>query len=157
MTTEIATLDSRSGDGEASIARTAEAIWVAIHDTPWSSLAVVPAEPGLPVDALAAGLARVGSTQRGQAIETRDLRGRAVADSQDVVESLAVSEPRHHTVVAVDCPLESQAGLLFARSAGAAILVLAMEHTRSDDAERVVELVGRSRFLGAVVQAPARG
>lgn len=157
MTTEIATLEHASGDPETSVAQAAEAVWVAVHDTPWGSLAIVPAEPGLPVGPLAEALARTGGAQRGQTIESVDLRGRALADSQELVRSLAAPQPTHRSVVAVDCPLESQAALLFSRSAGAAILVLAMERTRTDHAERVVELVGRSRFLGVVVQAPARG
>ncbi|MCG6928008.1 MAG: glycosyltransferase family 2 protein [Acidobacteria bacterium] len=157
MTTEAATIGGTPATTEAAITRAAEALWVAVQDSPWPTLALVPAEPGLAVGALATAVASVGAAQSGKSIEGLDLRGRPLADSQALVEALAAPQPLHRTVVALDCPLESQAALLFARTAGMAILVVAMERTPSDDAERALELVGRSRFLGAVVQAPAAG
>jgi len=155
MTTEIATVEKPSGGGSsATIVEAAEAVWVAVQGSPWPTLAVVPAEPGLSVGKLVGALAATGAAQRGQSVEALDLQGRPLANSQKVVEALAAPQPVQRSIVAVDCPLESQAGLLFARSAGAAILVVAMEHTRMEAAERILDLVGRERFLGAVVHAP---
>jgi hypothetical protein len=150
MTTQAPTSHQAT---DRDITRTAETLWVAVQDSYWPTLALVPAEPGLPVGTLATALATVGSRQRGQDIEALDLQGRPLADSQELVEALTAPQPLYRSIVALDCPLESQAALLFARSAGAAILVVAMERTRLQDAERVKQLVGESRFLGAVVQS----
>jgi hypothetical protein len=156
MTTQVSASQPQATD-DTTIAGAAEAIWVAVQGTLWSTLAVVPAGPDLPVAEIASALAAVGSAQRGDdhLIRALDLRGRPLAGSQELVDELAAPAPGPRLVVAVDFPLESQAALMFARSASATILVVALERTRSEDAAKIVELVGESRFLGAVVQPSA--
>lgn len=143
--------------GEAAgFERAAEAVWVAAQRSSWSSLVIVPAEPGLGVVPLARALAAVGSAQRGEAVDGLDLRGVPLADSRAHVERLADRSRPYRRVALVDCPLESQAALLLATSADAAVLVVERERTTLEAAQSVIERVGAERFVGAVVIEPVR-
>jgi hypothetical protein len=139
----------------AELARAAEGIWVATQRAAWSSLVVVPAVTGLPAAEIAGALAAAGTLQRGEPVENLDLRGFPLARSRPMVEALADSSRPFCRVAAVDCPLDSQTAVLLASSAGAAILLVERETTGVEAARRVLELVGQTRFLGAVVLEPA--
>jgi len=139
-----------------AFASAAEAIWVRTQKSPWSSLVVVPAGPGLPTAAVAEALAAVGTAQRGEAVDSRDLRGVGLADSRPLVEMLADRGRPYQKVAAVDCPLDSQAALLLTSSADAAILVVQRDRTKLASARRVMDLVGPSRFVGAVLVTASR-
>jgi hypothetical protein len=134
----------------------AEAIWVRAQKSAWSSLVVVPAGPGLPTAAIAEAVAAVGTAQRGEAVGSRDLRDVSLADSQPLVETLGDRGRRYHHVVAVDCPLDNQAALLLSSAADAAILVVQRDRTKLASARRVLDLVGPSRFVGAVLVTASR-
>jgi hypothetical protein len=112
---------------------------------------VVPAGPGLPTAAIAQALASVGSAQRGEPVASHDLRGAGLADSRPLVEMLADRSRRSHHVAALDCPLESQAALLLSSAADAAVLVVQRDRTKLASARRVLDLVGPTRFVGAVL------
>ncbi len=141
---------------DTAVERAAEAIWVAGQRASWSSLAVVPAETGLPVAALARAVAAVGSAQRGETVDLLDLRGRTLADSRRMAEALADTSERYRRVAAIDCPLGSQTALLLASSADAALLVVVRDRTSLDSARRIVELLGLPRFVGAVILEPVK-
>ncbi len=141
---------------ETAVDRAAEAVWVAGQRKAWSSLVLVPTEPGLPVAPLARAVAAVGSAQRGEPVELLDLRGRPLADSRPFAETLADAGERYRRVAALDCPLESQTARLLATSADAAVLVVVKERTSLAAARRVLDLLGLPRFLGAVVLDPVR-
>jgi hypothetical protein len=136
------------------LAEAVEGIWVAAQKAAWSSLVVVPARTGLPAAEIARALAAAGTLQRGEPVESLDLRGLPLGRSRPMVEALSDSARPFHRVVAVDCPLDSQTAVLLASSAGAAVLVVERETTSVDAARRVLELVGPARFLGAVLLAP---
>jgi hypothetical protein len=142
---------SASTAAAGALASAAEAIWVRTQRSPWSSLAVVPAGPGLPTSAVAEALAAVGTGQRGEAVASRDLRGVGLADSRPLVEMLADRSRRYQQVAAIDCPLDSQAALLLSSAVDAAILVVLRDRTKLATARRVLDLVGPSRFVGAVL------
>ena len=120
----------------------------------WSSLVMVPAEASLVTVPIARAVAAAASIQRGEAVEFLDLRGLGLADSRPLAERLADNGKPYRHVAAVSCPLDSQTALLLSSSADAAILVLEQDRTPLAAARRVMELVGPSRFVGAVVLAP---
>lgn len=134
----------------------AEAIWVRAQKSPWSSLVLVPAGPGLPTAAIAEAVASVGTAQRGESVGARDLGGTGLAESRPLVEMLADRSRLYRHVVAVDCPLDSQAALLLSSAADAAILLVQRDRTRLASARRVLDLVGASRFVGAVLVTASR-
>lgn len=137
--------------GDVALERAAEAVWVAAQRSNWSSLVIVPAEPGLSVVSLARAVAAVGSAQRGEPVDGLDLRGVPVAESRPHAERLADRSRPYHRVALLDPPLESQAAVLLAGSADAAVLVVERDRTPVEQAERVIELLGRERFIGAVI------
>lgn len=139
------------------LAGAAEAIWVRAQKTRWSSLVLVPAGPGLPTAALADAVASVGTAQRGEAVSSQDLVGAALASSRPLVELLADRSRPYRHVVAVDCPLDSQAALLLSSAADAAVLVVQRDRTTLASARRVLDLVGASRFVGSILVTAARG
>jgi hypothetical protein len=140
-----------SGLDAEALARAAEAVWVAAQGRSWSSLVVVPADPGVSTARLAQAVAAAGSAQRGEPVEGLDLGGLALAQSRPAADSLADAASPYRRVAAIDCPLSSQTALLLASAAGGAVLVVTERQTELASARRLVELVGPSRFLGAVV------
>jgi hypothetical protein len=141
---------------DPAIVRAAEAIWVAAQRKVWSSLVIVPAQPDLVTGPIAQAVAAVGSAQRGEPVESLDLEGLALADSRAQAEKLADGARPCRYVAAIDCPLDSPTALLLSSSATAAVLVVERDRTTLAAAERILELVGSARFVGAVVLTRAR-
>jgi hypothetical protein len=146
-----ADLDLKAKSVPLSLERAAEAVWVAARQRRWSSLVVVPAEPGLAAGPLARAVAAAASTQRGETVEYLDLRDVALGASRPFADRLAEDGKPYRVVAAVACPLDDRMALLLASSADAAILVLEQGGTFLASARRVLDLVGPSRFVGAVV------
>jgi hypothetical protein len=144
-------LDLKAKSAPLTLDRAAEAVWVAARQRTWSSLVVVPAEPGLGAGPLARAVAAAASTQRGETVEYLDLRGVALGASRPLADRLAEDGKPYRVVAAVACPLDDRMAQLLSSSADAAILLLEQGATALAAARRVVELVGPSRFLGAVV------
>jgi hypothetical protein len=142
--------------GEAGLERAAEAVWVAAQGTRWSSLVIVPAETGISAVALARAVAAVGSAQRGEPVDGIDLRGLPLSESRAHVERLADRSQPFRRVALLDCPLDSQAALLLAQSADAAVLVVERERTPLETARKVIAKLGQERFVGVVVAEPPR-
>ena len=142
--------------GEAGLERAAESVWVAAQKAGWSSLVIVPAEAGISAVALARAVAAVGSAQRGEPVDGLDLRGLPLAESRAHAERLADRSRTFRRVALLDCPLDSQAALLLAQNADAALLVVERDHTTMETARRVIEKLGQDRFVGAVIVEPAK-
>jgi hypothetical protein len=140
-------------DAAGDAKRAWQELWVAVQASPWTSLAIVPAVSGLSVAEVARALAEVGGEYHGRTIELIDARGLAFGGARELVERLSAPAQPHAAVAVLDCPLDSQAALLVARAASAALLVVPVGRARLADAQRVLESVGRSSFIGAVTLA----
>lgn len=132
----------------------AQEIWFALQQRRWSSLALVPADASCDVSALAGALAEIGARQRGR--QPLLLSGEAL----DLVSAAALAarmaaggEP---VLVALDALQSFPAGMAVARAADAAVLCVKRGESRMADARRIVERVGRDRFIGYVVLEEAR-
>ncbi len=125
-------------------------LWVAVSAAPWTSLAVVPAVPGVDPSGVGRALAQAGGAYHGRDLELVDARGLPFAGARELVERVAAVEGRHALVVLLDCPAASQSALMVARAASAAILVVPVGDTPLAEARRTLEAVGRASFLGAV-------
>jgi hypothetical protein len=151
------TIQPAAPDRAEALRRAAEAVWVASQKgAAWSSLALLPAEPGLRTDDLARAVAEVGSAQRGEPVEYLDLQSATLAASRPLAETLSDESRPFQRVVALGCPADDRVAELLANSAAAAVLIVEREATRVAAARRVLEIVGPERFLGAVVLEPAR-
>lgn len=130
--------------------RAFERLWVALLQSWWSSVVMVPARPGLSGLLVAQGLAAAGAEYRGEPVEVLNAVGAQLGQCRGLLDQVAAVKSDHALLLAIDCPLEQESALLLARAAQAAVLLVPVGSTRLDEGRRVVELVGRGRFLGAV-------
>ncbi|MGQ0507141.1 MAG: hypothetical protein ACT4TC_17675 [Myxococcaceae bacterium] len=126
-------------------------LWFAIIRREWSSLVVIPAQPGGSTVELAKALAAIGTVQRGTEVrvinaQRAELRG----TSKLIVEMTSVVRGGGVCLVAVDSVVENQAGIPLALAADAALLAVTLGETDLVHAKRTLELVGESRFVGSV-------
>ncbi len=132
----------------------AQELWFAVHKGDWTSLAVLPAEPGCPTLPVARVLAEVTALHRGKPPlvltgETLDLAG-----SANLVTQLRLhhaTDPEDTVLVPLGPLSAFPAGVAVARAADAALLVVELGRTHLRAAREAVELVGRDKFLGYVV------
>jgi hypothetical protein len=121
----------------------------------WNSLAVIPATPDVSASAIAAVLVEVSQLVRGRearlfSTEGLELSGvaRVIVDMTHQVDGGGLA------VVVVESVLVKQAGVPVALAADAALLVVTLGVTRVEEAQRTLELLGASRFIGAVTVEP---
>ncbi len=130
-------------------------IWFAAMRRPWSSMALVPARPGTSALYMGEALASVGRLHGDRAVKLLDAETTELPAVADVGKSMAaIVDRRELAVVATDCPLARPASIAIARMADAAVLVVALGEARFSEARRVMDLVGRDRFIGAVTLEP---
>lgn len=131
-----------------------ERLWVAGMRVPWTSLALVPAVPGVPVQGVAEALVNVGGEYCGRPVELIDARGVTMSQVRELSERVGAARERHALVIMLDSPLVSQSTQVVAHAASAALLVVPVGPTLLGEARRTIEAVGRSRFIGAVTLQP---
>jgi hypothetical protein len=126
-------------------------IWFAAMRRPWSSMALVPARPGTSALFVAEALASVGRLQGDRPVKLLDAEKTELPAVAEVGKSLAAIVDRLElAVVATDCPLSRPSSIAIARLADAAVLMVPLGEARFSEARRVMDLVGRDRFIGAV-------
>lgn len=152
--TFVGELTERGAPPSTELRQAWERLWVASLQSPWTSLALVPAVPGVSVRGVAEALVRVGGEYRGQPVELVDAHGLRMSEARALGERVGAVRERHAFVVTLDCPLESQSALVVARAASAALLVVPVGPTPLAEARRTIETVGRPRFIGAVTFQP---
>jgi hypothetical protein len=132
-------------------------IWFAALRRPWSSMALVPAHPGVSALFIAEALVAVGRLHGERPVRLVNGEGVELPDVANVLKSLgAIVERQELAVMAVDCPLAHAACIPIARRAEAAILVVPLGESGFSDTRRAIDLVGRDRFIGAVTLALGR-
>ena len=128
-----------------------ERLWFAALQSPWGSLAVIPATRGTSTAALARRLAEVAKVHRESEVHLLNAEGIRLADALWFVDG--VNEHCAHgdrAILSLDSPLANNAAIPIARATDAVILVVTLGDTRFADAARTLDLVGRERFIGAV-------
>lgn len=127
-------------------------LWSRVRGADWRSLALVPAEPGIPALGVAEGLlqaARVFSPL--EPLQLLDARGLALEDVAVLTGRLAAQVAAGQRVLLVtDSPLESSVTLALAHAADAGLLCarLGMDLRH---AHQTLAMCGRERFLGSVL------
>jgi hypothetical protein len=122
---------------------------------PWSCLAVVSPERTPKTLRLARSLAELGTQLRRHPIELvegmeLDLeRANVIAHLVEPRSSLAPAEPRF--VVALDSPIVNPVAIAVLAATDAVLLLLERGVTGIPQARRIVEIVGRERLAGAVL------
>jgi hypothetical protein len=136
-------------------AKAVSALWYHLADFQWMTLAVVAPGNGLGAWRIAQALVEVAEKRPRplkavNAIDASLERLAAVAHALSP-EKLVAAADRTRFVLAVDSPLENPAAIGLLSTCGAVVLLLERRRTRIPDAQRILELVGRERFIGAVL------
>ena len=130
-------------------------LWYSVVSLCWSTLAVVTPEEGAHAWWLAQAMVAVHGREP-PLFKAVDLVGatpaRMAAVSHAIAPSkLEVSADRTRFVIAVDSPLTEPRALGVLSICDAALLLVERETTRIQDVRRMLALVGRKRFIGAVL------
>jgi hypothetical protein len=121
----------------------------------WSSLVVVPAQPG--ASGLEAGRAivTVGNQYREKPIRLIDAEGLPPGAAARLVRDIrAHVEQGGMIVTCIDSIITNPVGLEVALSAERALLCVPLGSTQFASAKQTLELIGKARFLGSVTLQP---
>lgn len=123
----------------------------------WHSMVVVPASPGQSAALVASTLVEVSTLVRGKKAELFSAEGKEVSDVAKVIVALTQHVGSGGlAITSIDSVLASQAGIPVALAVDAALLVVHLGLTDTEDARRTVDLIGAGKFLGAVtLEAPS--
>jgi len=121
----------------------------------WSSLVVVPAQPG--ASGLEAGRAivSVGSQYREKPIRLIDAEGLPPGAASRLVRDIRSHvEQGGMIVTCIDSIISNPVGLEVALAAERALLCVPLGSTQFSAAKQTLELIGKARFLGSVTLQP---
>lgn len=132
-------------------------LWFAALKTEWSSLAVLPAHANGSASAVAKGLAKVAAQHRDNAIKLITAQGADLAATSRVIIDLTQHVAHGGVaIVVLDSVLSNPAGIPIAMATDAALLCVELGVTDVSAAQKTVEIIGASRFLGAVTHSSPR-
>jgi hypothetical protein len=130
-------------------------LWFTLAQRPWHSLVLLPADFRTSVGALGEALAQAGVRAGAGPVRCVDAQSLELIHVARVIEELAQSaQDRRMTLVATSSPLVSPAAIPLALAADATVLCVELGTSDRSAAQQTLELVGRSRFLGAVAVSP---
>jgi hypothetical protein len=129
-------------------------LWLATQTKPWRSLALVPATSEVPDSfsvTIAENLARTGMTHLGTPIRAIDATHIPLSDLIDFTNEMErVLRFGELVLVAVTATAKNPVAVALAQAADAALLCVVLD-MKAKDAERTIETVGRSRFIGTLL------
>jgi hypothetical protein len=117
----------------------------------WQSMVVVPAGPGQSAAVIANALVEVSTLVRGKQAQLFSTEGLSVGEvSKVIVDMMQHIGAGGLAIASVDSLIAAQAGIPVTMATDVALLVVHLGKTDTEDARRTVELVGNTKFLGAV-------
>ncbi|HZW89069.1 MAG TPA: hypothetical protein VFF12_08325 [Myxococcaceae bacterium] len=143
------------GESTVAPAKAMSALWYRLANSQWRTLAVVAPGNGPGAWRIAQALFAVAEKRPRllkavNAIDASLERMAAVAHVLSPAKLVAAAD-RTRFVLAVDSPLENPAAIGLLSTCEAVVLLLERRRTRIPDAQRILELIGRERFIGAVL------
>lgn len=125
-------------------------VWFELRKRSFKVLAVVPVDEAAESLRVASALHEVGRVFEGHDLSVVDGTLLTLAAAREILGSLDPGPGGGSRLLAVDSPLYRPAAMPLASAADAAILMVTLGETPVPEARKVVELVGRHRFLGAI-------
>jgi hypothetical protein len=126
-------------------------LWFAALRRDWASLAVLPAHPEGSAEEVAQALAKVARLHKDEGVKVISARGADLAaTSRLIIDMTSHVAQGGLCILVLDSVLNNPAGIPLALAADAALLCVELGETDSESAKRTVELIGSSRFVGAV-------
>lgn len=133
-----------------------QALWHALAVRPWGSLGVIAQDDGAKAWGLVQSLVGVaGRAARPvlravNALELTNANANAIAHALSGTAVRPSGEPIHF-VAAIASPLENEPATVVMESCDGVVLLLQQGRSRIPEAQKIAELVGRARLLGAIL------
>jgi hypothetical protein len=132
-------------------------LWFATRAKAWSSLAIIPSDPGVDAHRVAEALVKTGRVHGERAVELLNAQGAQLASVHHLVDKLGQMTARGEwVVVPVDSITENPNAIPMVRAASAALLVVRLGESLLDASRAAIDVVGRDHFIGSVVLGPER-
>jgi len=133
------------------------ALWYTLVARRWTSLAVISPDDSPRAWRLVQKLDEIARVNQYRALKTVNIldlnleRAETITHAIGKVSSLG---ERKRYLIAIDSPLENPVAIRVLSACDAVLLVLEKDRSRIPDAQRTVEMVGRGRLIGAVLDSP---
>jgi hypothetical protein len=130
-------------------------VWFALAKHSWHSLVIVPGNASLSAVHTARQLtaaAKMFEERPFTLIEAESVAPSAVRDIIGSFNDRVAAGER--VLIAVGSPLIDYSAIPITRAADAAVLLVRLMDTRGLDANRTIDAVGRSHFLGSITSSP---
>lgn len=126
-------------------------LWFATLKKEWGSLAVLPAHPAGSAAVVGKALAQVASLHKDSPIKLITAEGTDLAGaSRLIIDMTSHVGQGGLAIVVLDSVISNPAGIPVALAADAALLCVHLGDADVDSGRRTIELIGESRFVGAV-------
>ena len=126
-------------------------IWLRVATSEWRTLAVVPAEDGMPTHDVANLIMTLG-VFHGESIGVLDFRYVRVNRALDAIRTAESQlEPGERLIFATRSIRENLATIPLARATDGVILCVSLGSTSMRLATETIEQIGKERFLGSIV------
>jgi hypothetical protein len=131
--------------------REMQQMWLSLMHGSWSSIAVVPTDPGLSAKVVIGALLDAARQDDVGRFDVIDAEGASAAHGERLAQELASVVARGaRAIVAVDSLMQSLGGTPLVRDADAVLLVVRLGVSNFDSVQSTIDIVGRERILGAV-------
>jgi hypothetical protein len=135
-----------------------ERLWFATRQKAWSSLAIIPSDPGVDAGSIAESLVATGRVHGERTVSLLNARGVQLGGVHRLVDTLGAMTARGEwVIVPVDPIADNPNAVPIVQAASAALLVLRLGESRLNAARAAIEVVGRDRFLGSIVLGGRKG
>lgn len=126
-------------------------MWLSLMAGGWSSLVVVPTDPGFSARVVTGVLVEVAASNDLGPFHIIDALGASPATGEQLAQELAaVVASGSRAVAAVDSLMQSLGGVPLVRDAEAVLLVVRLGSSNFEYVQSTIDIVGRERILGAV-------
>jgi len=134
-------------------------MWLSLMSGNWSSMAVIPTDPGMSTKGVTAALVEVARLHDVGPFKIVDAEGASVAEGIRLAQEVAaVVASGTRAVVAVDSLMQSLSGVPLVRDADAALLVVRLGSSNFDWVQSTIDIIPPGRLVGSVAlprEAPA--
>ncbi len=121
----------------------------------WSSLVVVPAQPGTSGLDVGRAIVSVGNQYRERPIRLIDAQGLSLGAASRLVGDIRSQVKQGEMIVTcIDSVITHPVGLAVALAAERALLCVPLGSTQFAEARQTLALIGKERFLGSVTLRP---
>lgn len=130
-------------------------MWLSLVRASWSSMVVVPTDPGSSAKAVTQALLEMVRLDDFGPFRIVDAEGASPVSGEQLARDVAAAVAGGaRAVVSVDSPVQSLGGIPLIRDADAALLVVRLGVSNFDSVQSTIDIVGRERILGAVTLPP---